>query len=77
MPSIAFAGSEGFLRVVLAARRSGRAASQVLGIEDAYEAFCVDEAAGFVNAQLEAGMRPVRHVSNREIAQSLEKGRWE
>lgn len=64
------------MRVVLAAKRSGRAASQMLGIEDGYTAFCLDEAAGYVEMQLEAGAKPIVHMSNRELAQSLEKGRW-
>lgn len=64
------------MRVVLAAKRSGRAVSQMLEIEDGYTAFCVDEAAGYVEAQLQQGAKPLQYVSNRELAQSLEKGRW-
>lgn len=62
--------------MVLAAKRSGRAVSQMLEIHDGYLAFCIDEAAGYVEAQLKSGAKPLQHVSNQELAQSLEKGRW-
>lgn len=48
----------------------------MLEIHDGYLAFCIDEAAGYVEAQLKSGAKPLQHVSNQELAQSLEKGRW-
>ncbi len=48
----------------------------MLEIDDGYTAFCIDEAAAYVTAQLQAGKRPVTRAENRETAALLKEGRW-
>lgn len=55
------------------AKASGRAVSEMLGIDDGYTAFCIDEAAFFVTEKLKSGAKPIVRGSNRETAEFLKK----
>lgn len=48
----------------------------MLQIDDGYTAFCIDEAAAYVAARLQAGDKPLKRDNNRETAEFLKKGRW-
>jgi len=72
----AFVASENFVRVVTTAKASRRAVSAMLEIDDAYTAFCIDEAASFVAMKLKSGATPIKRGNNSETAELLKKGRW-
>lgn len=55
---------------------TGCRVSELMGIEDNYLAFCIDEAAALVKSKLKAGEKPVKRDTNRETADLLMKGRW-
>lgn len=48
----------------------------MLRIDDGFTAFCIDEAAAYVAARLQAGDKPVKRGGNRETAKFLKEGRW-
>lgn len=58
------------------AKTNNLAVSAMLRIDDGYIAFCIDEAAAYVLARLQAGDKPVKRADNRETADFLKKGRW-
>ena len=51
-------GSSRILEVIDIARLYGIRPSNLVGIEDAYEAFCFDEACAFIALQIENGEQP-------------------
>ncbi len=58
------------------AQTSGRSASEIMGTDDSYIAFCIDEAASFVWGKLKSGETPIKRTANKETADLLMKGRW-
>ena len=48
----------------------------MMRIDDSYAAFCIDEAAAYVSAKLQAGEKPLNRAGNRETADFLKKGGW-
>ena len=64
------------MRIVTVSDISNRSASELMGIDDNYLAFCIDEAAAFVKGKLKSGETPIRRDANRETADLLMKGRW-
>ena len=71
----AFVGSENFFRVLQVCEQTGRAMSEILGLDDGYTAFCLDEAAVFARMRLKSGDRPVCRQGARSFAAWLEGGR--
>ena len=52
-------GSSRILEVIDIARLYGIRPSNLVGVEDAYEAFCFDEACTYILARLEKGENPL------------------
>ena len=50
--------------------------SKILRIDDAYVAFCIDEASAYVISKIKSGEKPLNRCDNTETANLLKKGRW-
>lgn len=68
-----FVGSERILEVIQIARLYKCRPSELVGLEDAYEAFCLDEACAYIIQQIEDGNEPLFKKKYNSFKEMYEK----